>query len=66
MGYIKKGSVASLAMGGLSGLLAAIGAYVSYEGSVRTDTQLVTKNPRNVRLSLSESTNAHARWARLI
>ena len=29
MGYIKKGSVVSLAMGGLSGLLAAIGAYVS-------------------------------------
>lgn len=29
MGYIKKGSVASLVMGGISGILAAIGAYVS-------------------------------------
>lgn len=33
MGYIKKGSVPSLAAGGISGLLAGYGAYVSCRGA---------------------------------
>lgn len=64
MGYIKKGSVASLAMGGISGILAAIGAYVSCQLIVLTGAQMVTKNPRNVRLSLSECARSlGGRWA---
>ncbi|KAM3604578.1 uncharacterized protein V6R79_013432 [Siganus canaliculatus] len=43
MGYMKAGSVASLAAGLLFGLLAAVGAY------------LVSQNPRNVWLSLGTS-----------